>query len=129
MCALALWTGCVLTMTGLRRVLAVRTGRLHVTAFRLGESAEVPEELALPNRNLMNLLEMPVLFYVVCIAFYVTGRVNQGVIVLGWSYVALRLVHSAIHLTTNRVSRRFAVFAASNIVLVFMWIRFIRSLL
>ena len=80
--ALALWTGVVLMMTGARRILAVRAGRLRSHAFRLGESAEVPEDVAVPNRNLMNLLEMPVLFYVACIAFYVTRRVNTGVVVM-----------------------------------------------
>ena len=32
--------------------------------FRLGESANVPENIKLVNRNYMNLLELPVLFYV-----------------------------------------------------------------
>ena len=124
--ALALWTGVVLMMTGARRILAVRAGRLRSHAFRLGESAEVPEDVAVPNRNLMNLLEMPVLFYVACIAFYVTRRVNTGVVVMAWVYVGLRLVHSAIHLTSNHVGRRLLAFALSNFVLVALWITFIR---
>jgi len=124
---LALWTGVVIAMTGLRRVRAVRTGRVHVRVFSAGEAPEVPEELRIPNRNLMNLLEMPVLFYVVCTAFYVTGPVAPGVVSLAWAYVGLRLAHSIIHLTYNRVGHRFLVFAASNIVLLVMWIRFART--
>jgi hypothetical protein len=123
---LALWTGVVLAMTGLGRLWAVRTGRVHVRVFAAGEAPEVPQELRIPNRNLMNLLEMPVLFYVVCTAFYVTGRVAPGVVSLAWTYVGLRLIHSIIHLTYNRVVHRFVAFAASNIVLLVMWIRFAR---
>ena len=128
-CVLALWTGAVLAMTGLRRILAVRAGRVTTDAFRLGESPEVPPDVSLPNRNLMNLLEMPVLFYVVCIAAYVTHRVTPGVTILAWVYVGLRLAHSAIHLTTNRVRGRLLAFAVSNFVLLSIWIGFLRSLL
>jgi hypothetical protein len=91
---LALWTGFILLLTGFRRIRAVRAGRVPRNAFRLGESGEVPHDVTVSNRNLMNLLEMPVLFYVVCVAFYVTGNVGSGVIVTAWIYVGLRLVHS-----------------------------------
>jgi hypothetical protein len=123
--ALALWTGVVLFLTGGRRFLAVRAGRVSRQAFRLGESGEVPVDVAVFNRNLMNLLEMPLLFYVACLAYYVTRKVDLGVTVLAWSYVALRLVHSGIHLTSNRVGPRLAVFAVSNVVLMTLWIRFV----
>lgn len=124
MSVLALWTGAVLLATGLRRVLAVRARRVSVQAFRLGESPAVPPELAVFNRNLINLLEMPVLFYVVSLGFYVAHAVDGVALLLAWSFVALRLVHSAVHLTFNRVNARFAVFAGSNLVLLLMWIRF-----
>jgi len=126
---LALWTGGVLMMTGFTRVRAIRAGRLHTRAFRLGESPEVPDEIAVVNRNYMNLLEMPVLFYVVCLSYYVTRRVGPVTLGLAWTYVGLRLAHSLIHLTTNRVIHRFWAFAASNVVLIWLWISFIRRLL
>ncbi|HVP08657.1 MAG TPA: hypothetical protein VMT02_03970 [Burkholderiales bacterium] len=47
---------------------------------------------------------------------------------LAWSYVALRLVQSAIHLTYNRVRHRLAAFAASNVVLVMLWTNLLRAL-
>jgi hypothetical protein len=126
---LALWTGAVLLLTGSKRIWAVRARRLQRDAFRLGESKEVPEDVAVVNRNLMNLLEMPVLFYVVCLSFYVTRHVNAGVTRLAWVYVGLRLLHSLIHLTTNRVLHRMLAFASSNVVLLTLWIRFIARVL
>jgi hypothetical protein len=126
---LAVWTGTVLLLTGLRRVSAVRKRRLRQGAFRYGESPEVPDDLKVWNRNLMNLLEMPILFYVVCIGFYVTRQVTAGIVVLGWVYVALRLLHSVVHLTSNRVSVRFGVFAAGNGVLLATWILFMLRVL
>ena len=124
---LALWTAVVLLLTGGRRVLAVRARQVSRQAFRLGEAADVPEGVALANRNFMNLLEMPVLFYVVSIAFYVTHRVSHGALVLAWIYVGLRLLHSWEHLTTNHILRRLIAFTLSNVVLVTLWIRFVAA--
>jgi hypothetical protein len=44
------------------------------------------------------------------------------VFALAWAYVALRIVHSAIHLTYNKVLHRLGVFALSNVVLVALWV-------
>lgn len=121
---LALWTVAVLFLTGFRRVGAVRGRRLRQGAFRYGESPEVPDELKVWNRNLMNLLEMPILFYVVCIGFYVTRQVTSAIVVLAWVYVGLRLLHSLVHLTSNRVIVRLAVFAVGNFVLLAQWLCF-----
>ena len=90
--------------------------------FRYGESPNVPGQVSLPNRNLMNLLELPVLFYVVCLAFYVTGKLDAAALYLAWAYVGLRAAHSVIHLTYNNVFHRLSAFAASNVVLVALWI-------
>ena len=38
-----------------------------------------------------------------------------------WGYVALRAFHTYIHLTHNKVMRRFQAFVASAIVLYVMW--------
>ena len=122
---LALWTLCVLGLTGFRRVAAVRKGRVRPGAFRMGESPDVPADVAVVNRNLMNLLEMPLLYYVVSIAFYVTHQVTPRVVTLAWVYLALRLAHSLVHVTSNRILVRLTSYAASNVVLLSLWIRFI----
>jgi hypothetical protein len=67
--------------------------------FRYGESDRVPPEARLPSRNLVNLLEMPVLFYVACVILYVIGAVDAAGLALAWAYVACRALHSLIHLT------------------------------
>ena len=82
----------------------------------------MPAEVSLPNRNYMNLLELPVLFYVICIVAYVTNVATDRLVPLAWSYLALRVVHSLVHVTYNRIMHRFAAFAASNFVLISMWL-------
>jgi len=99
------------------RVGAARAGKVKIKDFRLGESANVPPEVALPNRNFMNLLETPLLFYVACVILYVTSAVDGLALALAWAYVAARAAHSVVHLTYNNVMHRLAAFAASMAVL------------
>ena len=68
----------------------------------------------------MNLVEVPVIFYAL-IGFNLTiGHVDTTVLSLAWVYVGLRLAHSLIYLTYNHVVHRFAVFAASNLLVLAM---------
>jgi hypothetical protein len=84
--------------------------------FRFGESDRVPADVSLPNRVFMNLVEVPPLFYIVCILHFVTNQVDALALGLAWVYFTLRIVHSLIYLSYNHVVHRFAVFAASNLV-------------
>ena len=128
MLALVALTFVVLLRIPYARFRAAARGQVTVGDFRYGESANVPGEVSLPNRNLMNLLELPVLFYVCCLAFYVSDTVDAAAVVLAWSYVVLRALHSVIHLSYNNVFHRLAAFAASNVVLVALWICFVFAL-
>ncbi len=120
--ALALWTSLVLMLIPLSRARAVSAGAAVVDDFKFGLAQHVPEAVNVPNRNYMNLLELPVLFYVACLAFVAIGVTSALALGLAWGYVALRVVHSLIHLTYNRVVHRLSVFALSNFVLVALWI-------
>ena len=58
---------------------------------------------------------------VVVIMTYITGQVSYVLVGLAWTYVAVRLVHSAIHLTSNDVNLRFSAYFSSAVVLLAMW--------
>ena len=128
--ALALLTFLVLLLVPVRRFSAAFAGQVGAGDFRYGESSRVPGEVSIPNRNYMNLLELPVLFYVVCVLNYVTSPTVSGTtLVLAWVYVGMRALHSAVHLTYNNVMHRLAIFAASNAALAVLWILFFAHLL
>ena len=120
--ALAAWTSVVLLLIPIVRIKAAKSGAVTPADFKLGESANVPPGVSIPNRNYMNLLELPMLFYVVCLLFYITEGGSAVVLVLAWTYFALRVVHSLIHLTYNHVIHRLIAFAASNWVLTALWV-------
>jgi len=122
--ALALVTFGVLGLIPLRRLGASRRGDVTADDFRYGESSRVPPDVAIPNRAMMNLLEVPVLFYVVCLMAHGAALVTPPFLVLAWIYVGLRTVHSLIHCSYNNVLHRLVAFALSNFVLMAMWITF-----
>ena len=128
MAALAMLTFMVLLLVPRARFKAARNRQVTVKDFRYGESANVPGEVSIPNRNLINLLEMPVLFYVACLTLFVTRSADHLFVYLAWAYFALRLGHSLVHLTYNNVMHRLSVFTASNIVLAIIWVRLIAIL-
>jgi hypothetical protein len=63
--------------------------------------------------------------YVVVLAFYVTRHVEARTVWLSWVYVTLRLMHSFIHLTSNRISPRLMTFAIGNVALLALWLCFL----
>jgi hypothetical protein len=117
---LMLWTMLVLVQLPIRRFRAYFEKRVAANDFKHGESPNVPADVALPNRVFMNLLEVPVLFYALILIAFVTNQVTPVTIGLAWLYVALRVIHSLIYLTYNHILHRFAVFAASNLVVIAM---------
>ena len=112
----------------IRRFRAAFARRVTADDFRYGESANVPPEVTIPNRNYMNLFEAPVLFYVACLTLFVTGHVDAAAVAMAWVFVALRAVHSLVHLTYNNVMHRLAFFGLGNLVLMALWIRFFAAL-
>jgi hypothetical protein len=110
------------------RFRAAYRGQVNPGDFRYGESERVPPEARLPGRNLGNLFEFPVLFYVACVILYALNAVDGAGLALAWAYVACRALHSLIHLTYNNVFHRLAAFAASNLVLLAIWVRLVLAL-
>lgn len=121
MAVLALWTMHVLLLIPIARFRAAGKGQVNVEDFRYGESERVPDAVRLPNRNFMNLLEVPVLFYVAGFTAFLTGHVDGLILGLAWAYVGLRVGHSLVHLSYNNVFHRLSLFALSNVVVSVMW--------
>ena len=106
---------------GILRLRAIRRGDIHPGFFSLYRGHEEPETLAAYSRHVTNLYEAPMLFYVVCIIAFVTSQDSSLLLVLAWTYVGLRFIHSYVHLTSNVVLLRFRLFATSLLVLGVMW--------
>jgi hypothetical protein len=103
------------------RFAAVRSGEVSIKYYRAYQEGDEPEALKVVSRHFVNLFEMPVLFYVGVIMTYITQSVSYWMVALAWMYVALRYVHSWVHLGSNDVRVRVTVYFASAGVLLLLW--------
>ena len=118
---LAFVTGFVWLRLGSDRLGELRARRIHpqqvATAKQMGETLQNVQSAD----HFRNLFEVPVLFYALCAFLAVTRLTTLLLLACAWGYVVLRAAHTYIHLTSNKVVRRFQVFVASTIVLYVMW--------
>jgi hypothetical protein len=106
----------------------MRTKRVDPQALATVRAAAGKLERTQAADNFRNLFEVPVLFYVLCIAVSANGGSTPGIVAAAWAYVGLRTLHSLIHVTYNRVVHRFLVYAASTLLLFGMWAAFLVGL-
>ncbi|MFN9497825.1 MAG: MAPEG family protein [Sphingomonadales bacterium] len=79
--------------------------------------AHLPDTVSWKADNYNHLHEAPTLFYAAAIVLAIIGQGDGFNTTLAWAYVALRVAHSIVQATFNRVMVRFALFALSSIVL------------
>lgn len=103
------------------RFAAAREGRVDPRYYKLFRGEGEPPELAAMSRNVLNLYEMPTLFYAGTAIALAAGQSGTVLVGLGWAYFVLRVLHTAIHVTSNKVMWRFRAFAASWVVLIAYW--------
>lgn len=77
----------------------------------------LPAQVQWKAHNYNHLHEAPTLFYAVCLVLAVTGQGNAMSAQVAWAYVALRVMHSILQATVNKVMARFVLFALSSIAL------------
>lgn len=128
--ALALWTFVVCAWLYARRLPYVARHRVPMdrVATPEGIGDTLPEWVNRPSNNFRNLFELPVLFYVLCLATTFIGAVDLAGLVLAWHYVGLRVAHSVVHITVNHVPLRFSLYVLSTLVLLAMLLRFVVAL-
>jgi len=129
--ALASLTLLVLFVLGILRIGGIATGRFPRTYYKLfrENDDQEPDIVRAVSRNYHNLLELPVLFYAGCFLAYAADLVSQPLVTLAWVFVALRVVHTVIHVTYNRLWHRMAAFVIGYFVLIGFWVVLGRALL
>ncbi len=85
------------------------------------DSQQKLKHVAGPSDNFRNLFEAPVLYYVAILLALELLLQNRLLISLAWTYVFLRIAHSIVHVTYNRVAHRFMAYFSSTLVLWAMW--------
>jgi hypothetical protein len=111
--------------TGTSRLISVRRKQINPKYYVLLSGDTPPDYVQKIGRNFANLLEVPVLFYLLAVLVITLDINNTLLLNLAWLYVALRLVHTIIHVSYNYVMHRFMVFGLSVLTLLTMWVQFI----
>jgi len=98
-------------------------GRGRIDAQAVATSSEMARLLTdtRASDNFRNLFELPVLFYAAVFVAMSTHLVTPISIALAWIFVVLRILHSAVHCTYNRVMHRFVLYVAGALVLFTWW--------
>ncbi|QDW65862.1 MAPEG family protein [Luteimonas granuli] len=106
-----------------RRIGEMMRERIHPQSVAL--SVQVAQRLSdsRASDNYRNLFELPVLFYFGVALSAAAGVGDPYVLGLAWGFVVLRVAHSAIQCSYNKVMHRFRVFIAGMAVLALLWIR------
>jgi hypothetical protein len=113
----------LLLSLGRSRLSTLRTGEVKVRDIALGERVWPKRILQLQNAY-QNQFELPVLFYALVALALVTRKADLLFVVMAWMFVGSRLVHAAIHVTSNKVSWRFQAFTIGVLILAAMWVIF-----
>ena len=82
-----------------------------------------PASIVHPSDNLKNLFELPVIFYALVIALYVTEQVDTVYLTAAWVFAGFRILHSVMHCTANIIPVRFLLYLVSAFSLWFMVLR------
>jgi hypothetical protein len=110
------------------RVNEMRTRRIHPQSASTSVLMGAKLEDVRAADNFRNLFEVPVLFYTLCAMALALGHTPGWLVAGAWVFVALRVLHSVIHCTYNKVMHRFQAFLAGVAVVLVLWIAFFVTL-
>jgi len=83
-----------------------------------GSLSALPSTTRAVADNYNHLHEQPTIFYALVFYTHLAGTTGEAVVALAWAYVILRVLHSLVQSTINKVMVRFSIFALSSLVLV-----------
>ena len=105
---------------GIIRVRMVSRGEVNVRDVALNPD-KWPERERKVAHALADQFQLPILFYIVCMAAVSMGADLLDV-VLAWGFVIARLIHLAVYVTDSNVVRRFWAYSIGLGVLTIFWL-------
>ena len=122
---LVILTVVVLVLAAVIRNASVILGKVSIRYYETYKGEDFPAEwIERPARTFDNLLQVPMLFYVVCLLMMVLEEIDSIQVNLAWLFVGTRIAHAFVYIVFNRVPYRFAAFLAGVLTLAVIWTRF-----
>jgi hypothetical protein len=130
---LVLWSLVMLAWLALTRLPAMSAAGISLPTIvgQRGVNLEglIPDRVNWKSHNYTHLMEQPTLFYATVVILGVVGAGDGLNLQLAWAYVIIRIAHSIVQATWNRVTVRLAVFALSTVPLLILAINALRATL
>ncbi|RDJ27674.1 hypothetical protein DWF00_12145 [Bosea caraganae] len=123
-----LWTFIVLGIVFVRRRRAFLDKAVSPADVAVS-TERYPEPARLAAANYTNQFEAPVLFFALIMVAMEVGAVGTLMAVLAWLFVLSRVVHTFVHVGSNRLHLRAIVFGLGIACLVCMWISILTTML
>jgi hypothetical protein len=121
---LVLWSLAMLGWLALTRLPAMSKAGLDLGGAVGSRGANLegvlPDRVNWKSHNYTHLMEQPTIFYATVIILGVTGAGDGINLTLAWAYVLLRIAHSIVQATWNRVAVRFAIFSLATTALLLL---------
>jgi len=121
MLAMVILTFVVLITLFINRVQFVRKGKISPFYYKIYRGEVEPDKLLKLSQHVSNIFEAPTLFYVGCLAAMIISEQSMLFLSLAWAYVFLRAAHAYIHIGSNKLKWRIAVYFTGWLVLLSMW--------
>ena len=120
--ALILWTFVMWLWMYKRRIPAMMAMTKDIQDFIENPKMkdDIPAKARWAADNYNHLHEQPVIFYALMFYLYLTKLTPEWLLYMAWAYVAIRIVHSLVQVTSNKVKARFSLFALGSVVLIIM---------
>jgi hypothetical protein len=110
----------LLWLLGARRLPLIGRGKIRIADIAMSREPW-PDDAKLASNAFDNQFQLPVLFYVAVFAALYLGPVWFEA-ALAWGFVISRIVHAAIHVTSNHVIRRFTAYVTGYAILIVFWL-------
>ncbi len=118
--ALMIWTMIVWAWMYAVRIPAMQQAQIQPDEARQTGllDQKLPPQVQWKAHNYNHLHEAPTVFYAVAIVLAMLGQGDGVNAFLAWLYVGLRVAHSLVQVTANRVLVRFVLYLLSSLVLI-----------
>lgn len=120
--ALMVWTMVMWLWMYVTRIPAMSRAKVDPDALARDPDASLdrllPAQVQWKAHNYNHLHEAPTVFYAVGLLLAIIGQGDGMNALLAWIYVGLRVIHSLVQATANKVMVRFVLFALSSLVLI-----------
>lgn len=118
--ALVAWTMVMWAWMYATRIPAIQHARMRLdpNAPRGEQMSQLPPSVRWKADNYNHLFEQPTIFYAIALTLALLDQGTGVNLTLAWLYVGLRVVHSFVQATWNKIIVRFAVFSLSSLPLI-----------